>query len=154
MKFREKLAMEHPDCVGEQFIEGYRGCLNHYGYERDEESVKACLKNTCKQCWDREIPELKRQVKSNQDFIQDDIADKEDLEEKIYETESVMEHIKDYMKDVIEKSTKYDDRLSSEMKKIVQNTIDELDGFLDMLKEAKEEAEEDYSQRLRNEHDY
>ena len=92
-------------------------------------------------------------MKSNQDFIQQDIESIKDIDEKIYETESVMEHLTDYMKDVIEKSTKYDDRLSSEMKKIVQNTIDELDGFLDMLKESKEEAEEDYSQRLQNEHD-
>lgn len=93
-------------------------------------------------------------MKSNQDFIQQDIENIEDLNEKIYETESVMEHLKDYMKDVIESSAKYDDSLSSEMKKIVQNTVDELDGFLDMLKETKQEAEEDYSQRLQNEHDY
>lgn len=93
-------------------------------------------------------------MKSNQDFIQQDIENIEDLNEKIYETESVMEHLKDYMKDVIEASSKYNDSLSSEMKKIVQNTVDELDGFLDMLKESKEEAEEDYSQRLQNEHDY
>lgn len=92
-------------------------------------------------------------MKSNQDFIQQDIENIENLNGNIYETESVMEHLTDYMKDVIEKSTKYDDRLSSEMKKIIQNTIDELDGFLDMLKESKEEAEEDYSQRLQNEHD-
>ena len=93
-------------------------------------------------------------MKSNQDFIQQDIENIEDIKEKIYETESVMEHLKDYMKDVIKTSAKYDDGLSSEMKKIVQNTIDELDGFLDMLKESKEEAEEDYSQRLSNEHGY
>ena len=91
---------------------------------------------------------------SNQDFIQQDIENIEDIKEKIYETESVIEQLEDYMKDVIETSAKYDDSLSSEMKKIVQNTIDELDGFLDMLKESKEEAEEDYSQRLSNEHDY
>lgn len=93
-------------------------------------------------------------MKSNQDFIQQDIENIEDIKEKIYETESVMEHLKDYMNDVIKTSAKYNDSLSSEMKKIVQNTIDELDGFLDMLKETKQEAEEDYSQRLQNEHDY
>lgn len=92
-------------------------------------------------------------MKSNQDFIQQDIENIEDLNEKIYETESVMEHLTDYMKDVIEASAKYDDNLSFDMKNIVQNTIDELDGFLDMLKESKKEAEEDYSQRLQNEHD-
>lgn len=154
MKFREKLAMEHPERVSGRFIGGCDGCPNHYRYEKDEESTKACLKHTCEQCWNREIPDSrKKQTKTNQDFIQDDITDKEDIEEKIYETESIMEHLEDYMKDVIEASAKYDDRLSSEMKKIVQNTIDELDGFLDMLKESKEEAEEDYSQRLQNEHD-
>lgn len=54
MTFREKLAKEHPDCIGEIFMGGAKYCPHKYGYE---EEPKDCTGRKCSTCWDREIPE-------------------------------------------------------------------------------------------------
>ena len=54
MTCREKLAMEHPDCVGPEFEVGCCGCPSHYGYLEDRND---CEHSDCSACWDREIPD-------------------------------------------------------------------------------------------------
>lgn len=54
MTFREKLALEHPDRIGECYDGGCQGCPCHYGYE-DKAEVECFHK--CEDCWNREIPE-------------------------------------------------------------------------------------------------
>lgn len=57
MTFREKLTLEHPECVGPDFIGGCCNCPYLYGYESGP-PVPGCPgfgPNTCAQCWDREM---------------------------------------------------------------------------------------------------
>lgn len=61
MKFREKLAMEHPECVDDLCDGGCCGCPYDYGYETIEESCEEGSPITCRQCWDREIPGTEKQ---------------------------------------------------------------------------------------------
>ena len=56
MTFREKLMMEHPECVGSEFNGGCKLCPRHYGYE-DNRNFCQNKDSDCKKCWDREIPE-------------------------------------------------------------------------------------------------
>lgn len=58
MTFKEKLAMEHPDCVDES--DTCSMCPSCYGYESYDDSEKNCLSNDgkgCDYCWNREIPD-------------------------------------------------------------------------------------------------
>lgn len=61
MKFREKLAMEHPEHIGNQYLGGCMGCPYYYGYETREQKNKICDTLTCQKCWDREIPDTEKQ---------------------------------------------------------------------------------------------
>lgn len=55
MTCREKLKIEHPDCVNSDYIGGCIGCPSNYGYLRRQKEY--CRNNLCNKCWDREIPE-------------------------------------------------------------------------------------------------
>lgn len=56
MTCREKLAMEHPDCVGQSYyIGGCHGCPHDYGY-LDKPDYCNAYSGDCTACWDREIP--------------------------------------------------------------------------------------------------
>lgn len=62
MTCREKLAMEHPGDVSEEWTGGCYGCPHAYGYlDRPENCVGSILNGAssrrCRECWDREIPE-------------------------------------------------------------------------------------------------
>lgn len=57
MTCRERLEIEHPDCVDElRFTGGCEGCPSTYNYLDDPDFCDSC---NCKACWDREIPEEK-----------------------------------------------------------------------------------------------
>lgn len=60
MTCREKLTMERPDCVGDEFEIGCCGCPSHYDYLADPDD---CQLSDCVTCWDREIPEVPNVVK-------------------------------------------------------------------------------------------
>lgn len=59
MTCREKLAMEHPECVDAEHLGGCRGCPEDFGYlppvEECSISRHPCP-DRCTKCWDREIP--------------------------------------------------------------------------------------------------
>lgn len=55
MTFKERLAIEHPECADDDFHAGRIGCPYGYGYETREESRKNCG-DPCEKCWNREIP--------------------------------------------------------------------------------------------------
>jgi len=68
MTFREKLKQEHPELIGDTYLGGCASCPHRYGYEDDEDSP--CRNHTrdggvdsCKACWDREIPEETKPLK-------------------------------------------------------------------------------------------
>lgn len=59
MKFKEKLALEHPDFVNDIFNGGCKACPYYYGYEKRTESEINCKDNGgkgCEYCWNRKIP--------------------------------------------------------------------------------------------------
>ena len=55
MTCRERLAIEHPECVNEFLYSGdsYASCPSTYGYMDDSD----CNYMSCHECWDRQIPE-------------------------------------------------------------------------------------------------
>lgn len=59
MTFKEKLAEEHPDFVGDEFRGGAQGCPCHFGYERYDHRPCAGKIIDCGDCWNREMPEEK-----------------------------------------------------------------------------------------------
>ena len=60
MTAREKLAMEHPECVNEECYGGCTGCPDQYGYLPRPSlcNLFRCpSEENCSRCWDREILE-------------------------------------------------------------------------------------------------
>lgn len=68
MTCREKLAAEHPECIDRDRLGGCYGCPHHYGYFT--ECPYDCTEITCRQCWDREIPEEKSDIQKTWEDIQ------------------------------------------------------------------------------------
>lgn len=60
MKFIEKYDMRHRGRRKENYT---IGCPWAYKYETHKESKEACKTRTCKECWNREIPETKEEKK-------------------------------------------------------------------------------------------
>ena len=56
MTCREKLMLEHPDRIGDQWQGGCNGCPSMRGYLEDPPE-SWCKDYRCTECWDREIPE-------------------------------------------------------------------------------------------------
>ena len=57
---REKLGMEHPECVDEDCYGGCVGCPDQYGYLPPPslcDLFRCPSEENCSRCWDREIPE-------------------------------------------------------------------------------------------------
>lgn len=57
MTCREKLAIEHPSCVGSIFVGGCCGCPHSYDYLPKSDYCRMGIMDACIKCWDREIPE-------------------------------------------------------------------------------------------------
>ena len=60
MTCREKLKIEHPECIDESICCGCSGCPHHYGYlDRPSYCGDANIpvEEGCTRCWGREIPE-------------------------------------------------------------------------------------------------
>lgn len=67
MTCREKLKMEHPECINEKAGGGCLSCPHTYGYlPRPEMCNTAIVSNDyCVRCWDREIPDEEPSYKSS-----------------------------------------------------------------------------------------
>lgn len=62
MTCREKMKIEHPECVGSCYTGGCEGCPSDYGYLGDPDycanrNHRGFLEHKCDICWDREIPD-------------------------------------------------------------------------------------------------
>ena len=64
MTCREKLAMEHPDCIDRTAGGGCVNCPSAYGY-LDNPKWCGYSEELCRDCWDREIPEEKEEKTAN-----------------------------------------------------------------------------------------
>lgn len=65
MTFREKLKLEHPECIDDHQLGGCARCPKDYGYEADYDKSICKIINPwdlftanarCTRCWNREIP--------------------------------------------------------------------------------------------------
>ena len=55
MTLREKLLLDHPNCVDSWCDGGCKGCPKHYGYESvDICAIKEDNYSNCRECWDQE----------------------------------------------------------------------------------------------------
>lgn len=61
MTCREKLKMEHPECICDEALGGCLDCPSDYGYL--DNPVSCVGDGSCDKCWDREIPEEKIEEK-------------------------------------------------------------------------------------------
>lgn len=52
MTFKERLAAEHPERIGDRYIAGALDCPHSYGYEEYFEAP--CQYMSCEECWNRE----------------------------------------------------------------------------------------------------
>ena len=59
MTFLDKLKLEHPDKVSEDYR---HGCPISYGYEDAGTSSSVCVIRSCRACWNREIPGTEKSV--------------------------------------------------------------------------------------------
>lgn len=60
MTCREKLKLEYPEDVNPDFVGGCRDCPCTYGYLGDSDECDGGRRDeTCRKCWDREIPDTK-----------------------------------------------------------------------------------------------
>lgn len=80
MTLREKLAKEHPKCVGPNFIGGCDRCPDYYGYVGQNlcETAPGEDRNTiCARCWDQEIPEApaKSRAEKIRSMTDEELAD-------------------------------------------------------------------------------
>lgn len=57
MTCKEKLAVEHPDCLDHIYLAGCKGCPDTYGYLPKPEGCANDIHYGCEKCWGREIPE-------------------------------------------------------------------------------------------------
>lgn len=67
MTFKEKLKLEHPECINPHSAGGCKGCPCTYGYE--DASDAHCTRTTrdisderCTACWNREIPTKEKKL--------------------------------------------------------------------------------------------
>lgn len=86
-------------------------------------------------------------MRDNQYYIQQCLDEKADLEEKISETESIIQHLNDY-KEIIKRGKNFDKDMTKFMIDQIVDTAQELEGYLSMFNEKKEENEESYSYYL------
>ncbi len=57
MTCREKLAIEHPELVGDAYYGGAASCPHEYGYLDKPKGFPDNCERLCTKCWDRKIPE-------------------------------------------------------------------------------------------------
>lgn len=69
MTCREKLKMEHPEYVNEELVSGCNFCPSYFGYLPNP--IDGCASISCKDCWDREIPEIEEETKDDNPHILD-----------------------------------------------------------------------------------
>lgn len=70
MKFIEKLRIDRPNMISDAFIGGAYGCP--YMYEYEKYSDCDCNKK-CRECWNREMSEIKSKTKPKMEFVEFDL---------------------------------------------------------------------------------
>lgn len=101
MTCREKLQLEYPDRIGDQWEGGCCGCPSMRGY-LDDPPEEWCKKIRCAECWDREIPETENTKKENKTMANSKMTKAELLEEieiandHIHQMETQLKNLEKY----------------------------------------------------------
>lgn len=82
MTLREKLQIEHPECIDEKWHGGCKDCPHHYGYKDMKEcecDSKTVNEEICRKCWDQKYegeltPQEKRIERLERDLIFRDLS--------------------------------------------------------------------------------
>ena len=98
MTFKEKLAKEHPDKI---VCDTIMKCPDYYGYETNDESLAACRRYDCDECWNREIPEKdtnkeEKQMGTTRKTKDEIIAELNEARTRIKDLEKALETAKQY----------------------------------------------------------
>lgn len=103
MTCREKLAIEHPQYVSDEYEGGCWGCPNYYGYLKRPDY---CSNNSshCYSCWNREIPGTEKIEKEKKTMVKT----KNELMEEINAKTREIADLKDEVQK-LEKYRKYDE---------------------------------------------
>lgn len=98
MTFKEKLEIEHPEEISEEYDSGCFGCPHDYGYESISESVVNCDvygEKGCVYCWNREMEPTKLKAKLKKEFNWEEFKD---VNNKIAVHCKIEEEAKDFCK--------------------------------------------------------
>lgn len=98
MTFKEKLEIEHPEEIREEYDSGCFGCPHDYGYESISESVVNCDvygEKGCVYCWNREKEPTKLKAKLKKEFNWEEFKD---VNNKIAVHCKIEEEAKDFCK--------------------------------------------------------
>ena len=81
MTYRERIAIQHPECVDQRFAGGVNGCPGNYwegeilakfhecgGYKRMTKKDFSGIHDECRACWDREAPPRKVKVRKKMEW--------------------------------------------------------------------------------------
>lgn len=121
MTCREKLRLEHPEFVGDNYVGGCGGCPHDYGYLPKPVECSLTSLSFCTHCWDREIPGTENIKKENDIMPTHDINanTKKTKAELIEEIKIAHEHIRE-MEGRLERMDKYKqyEDMADEMKAI------------------------------------
>lgn len=75
MTFKEKLKIEHPEDISEEYYGSCCGCPHNHDYESVAESSVNCTKNGgkgCEYCWNREMENTEVKVEVKKEFNWDE----------------------------------------------------------------------------------
>jgi archaellum component FlaC len=99
MTCREKLKIEHPDCIANVYDAGCKGCPHDYGYlgrpEYCNHLFNEISNNICTACWDREIPGEVSDVDNLNQKIEFLETENKDLKSRIESKEKELKDTKD-----------------------------------------------------------
>ena len=79
MTFKEKLQIEHPECVDDDIFGGCEDCPGDYYYE-EKKSCISTNEEKCRKCWDREIPETEDKEMTRADLKDGMVCERRDGE--------------------------------------------------------------------------
>ena len=80
MTYKERLQIEHPECIDEKEEDGCKGCPEDYGYcgKYSDDGRKMCddwYDLECDQCWNEEIDEEKENMLKELEEFYKNVAD-------------------------------------------------------------------------------
>lgn len=104
MTLREKLEIEHPECIGEKWYGGCKDCPHQYGYETSKEGEcdsKTVNDDICRKCWDRkyegELTPQEKKIEELESRVRHSERDKEYYIKNYFEIDTHLCRVRDHV---------------------------------------------------------